>query len=188
MANSIQLTIDANDWQRQVNAAVKTLEKLAFYFDNEKRAILEDGAEIVVSEVQARAPIGDTIHVRYPSKPKDSPRAPKGQGRPVARYYPGNLKRSFAILKLRRSDAVIVGAILKRAGQTKGTFAGARADGYYLGFVEYDVEFGNRSKPGKPFVRPAYISAAPRVVTAVTKGCNRFASKFARQYAAATGR
>lgn len=31
--NAIQLTLDAADWQRQVNQAVKTLEKLTYYFE-----------------------------------------------------------------------------------------------------------------------------------------------------------
>lgn len=188
MANGIQLTIDAADWQKQVNQAVKTLEKLTYNFEREQRAILEEGANIVIAEVQARAPIGDKIHVRYPSLPEGSKKAAKGQGRPVARYYPGNLKRSFGILKLRRTNAVIVGAMLKRSGQTQGVFAGRRADGYYLGFIEYGVEFGEKSIPARPFVRPSYISAAPRVVKSVHDGCNKFAAKFARQYAAAKGR
>lgn len=188
MPNSIKLTIDAAAWQKDVSAAVKTLEKLMFNFEQEKRAILEDGAQVVITEVQARAPVGDKIHVRYPSLPKGAKKAGKGFGRPIATYYPGNLKRSFAILKLRRSDAVIVGAVLKKKGQTKGTFAGRRADGYYLGFIEYGVEFGERSIPARPFVRPAYISAAPRVVTTVKRGADKFAAKFARQYSAAKGR
>lgn len=188
MSDSIKLTIDAADWQKQVNEAVKTLEKLTFNFEKERRGMLESAAQIVISEVQLRAPVGDTVHVRYPSLPKGAKKAGKGYGRPVAVYYPGNLKRSFGILKLRKTDAVIVGAMLKRAGQTKGSFSGRRADGYYLGFVEYDVEFGNRSKAARPFVRPAYISAAPRVITDVKRSCNKFAARFAKQYAAAKSR
>lgn len=180
---SIKLTIDAAHWQGEVNKAVKTLEKLTYYFEREQRTILEDCAEPVISELQMRSPVGDKMHVRYPSLPKGAKKAAKGKGRPIAWYYPGNLKRSFGLLKLKRTNAVIVGAMLKKAGQTKGVFSGKRADGYYLGFVEYDVEFGSRTKPARPFVRPAFISAAPRVITKMQQNMNRFAAKFARQNA-----
>jgi HK97 gp10 family phage protein len=179
---SIKLTIDAADWQKQVNAAVKTLEKLTYHFEQEQRKILEAGAGIVVNEVQARAPIGNKIHIRYPSKPKGAPRAAKGEGRPVAKYYPGNLRRSFAVLNLRRTKDVIIGAVLAKRGG-KGTFANKRADGYYLHFIEYGTEYGDFKRPARPFVRPAYISAAPKVITEIHKGCNMFAAKFARQNA-----
>lgn len=186
--NAIQLTLDAQDWQKQVNLAVKTLEKLTYNFEREQRAILEDAAEIVISEVQSRAPRSSRPHVRYPSLSEGTGKAAKGFGRPVAIYYPGNLKRSFGVLKLKRTSAVIVGAMLHRAGKTRGTFSGRRADGYYLGFVEYDVEFGSWTKPGRPFVRPSYIAAAPRVINRVHSSCNKFAANFARKYAAAQGR
>lgn len=180
---SIKLTIDAAHWQNEVSRAVKTLEKLTYYFEREQREILEDCAEPVVSELQARSPQSDRVHIRYPSLPKGAKRAAKGEGRPIARYYPGNLRRSFGILKLKRTSAVIVGAELKRKGQTKGTFSGKRVDGYYLHFVEYDVEFGTRTKPARPFVRPAFITAAPRVITRMQQNMNRFATRFARQNA-----
>lgn len=181
MANSIQLTIDAADWQKQVNAAVKTLEKLTYNFEKEQREILEDSAVPMVDAMQQGAPIGTKIHIRY-SKQRSS-RAKKGEGVRVAKYYPGNLRGAFRILQLRRTKDVIVGAKLAKSG-TKGTFGKNRFDGYYLHMVEY----GTIYTPAQPFVRPAIISATPRVISRMTANMNRFSAKFARQYADAKGR
>lgn len=182
MANGIRLTIDAADWQKQVGQAVKTLEKLTYNFEREQRVILENCAEEVISELQARAPESDRVHVRYPSKPKGAHRAAKGEGRPIARYYPGNLRRSFRVLDLKRSKAVIVGARLAKGGG-KGVFSSGKADGYYLHWVEYGAEYGDKTRPPRPFVRPAFIVAAPRVIKRMQVNMNRFAAKFARQNA-----
>lgn len=176
MANAIQLTIDAADWQKQVNQAVKTLEKLTYNFENEQKAILEDCAVPMVDAMQAGAPMGTKIHVRYPKR--RGARAKSGEGVRVAKYYPGNLKKSFRVLDLKRSKAVIVGAKLAKSG-TKGTFGGSRFDAYYLRWVEY----GHGDVAAKPFVRPAIIKASPRVITRMKTNMNRFAAKFARQNA-----
>lgn len=176
MANSIQLTIDAADWQRQVNAAVKTLEKLTYNFEKEQRAILEDTAVPMVDAMQNGAPTGTKIHIRY-SKSRSS-RAKKGEGQRVAKYYPGNLRGAFRVLDLKRTKDIIVGAKLAKSG-TKGTFGRSRFDAYYLHWVEY----GTANMAAKPFVRPAIISASPRVIARMQTNMNRFAGKFARQNA-----
>lgn len=176
MANSIQLTIDANDWQRQVNAAVKTLEKLTYNFQREQQGILTDCAEPMVAAMQNGAPIGAKIHIRYPKR--RGGRAKRGEGQRVAKYYPGNLRKAFRVLDLKRTQDVIVGAKLARSG-TKGTFGLSRFDAYYLHWVEY----GTVNMPAKPFVRPAIIQASPRVIARMQTNMNRFAAKFARQNA-----
>lgn len=176
MANSIQLTIDAAHWQKQVNQAVKTLEKLTYNFEKEQREILEDSAVPMVFEMQLKAPLGTKIHIRY-SKQRSS-RAKNGEGARVAKYYPGNVKGSFRILDLKRSDDVFVGAKLAKSG-TRGTFGRTRFDAYYLHMIEY----GTIHTPAQPFVRPAIVSASPRVIARMTANMNRFAAKFARQNA-----
>lgn len=174
MSNAIQLTLDAADWQKQVNQAVKTLEKLTYNFSQEQRAILEDCAVPMVDAMQAGAPTGTKIHVRYPKS--RGARAKRGEGTRVAKYYPGNLKGAFRVLDLKRAKAVIVGAKLARSG-TKGTFGKSRFDAYYLHWVE----FGTRNMAAKPFVRPAMIKASPRVIKRMQTNMNRFAARFARQ-------
>lgn len=174
--SSIKLTIDAQAWQKDVNAAVKTLEKLLFNLEKEQRKVLEYAATPMVSAMQAGAPVGTKIHLRYPKR--RGARAYRGEGQVVAKYYPSNLKRSFRVLDLKRTSAVIVGAKLAKSG-TKGTFGVGRFDAYYLHFVEY----GTRNMAARPFVRPAMIKAAPQVIRRVQLGCNLFAAKFARQNA-----
>ncbi len=176
MANSIQLTIDAADWQKQVNQAVKTLEKLTYNFEKEQREILEDSAVPMVFEMQLKAPLGTKIHTRY-AKSRGA-RARRGEGQKVATYHPGNLSRSFRVLDLKRTrGAVIVGAKLTKG--SKGVFGKSRFDAYYLSMVEY----GTIHTPAQPFVRPAIVSASPRVIARMTANINRFAAKFARQNA-----
>jgi len=176
MANSIQLTIDAADWQKQVNQAVKTLEKLTYNFEKEQREILEDSAQPMVFEMQLKAPLGSKVHTRY-SKSRGS-RAKRGEGQKVATYHPGNLSRSFRVLDLKRTKgAVIVGAKLTKG--SKGTFGRSRFDAYYLAMVEY----GTIHTPAQPFVRPAIVAASPRVIARMKANMNRFAAKFARQNA-----
>lgn len=173
---SIKLTIDAADWQKQVNAAVKTLEKLTYNFEREQRNILEYAAQPMVNAMQAGAPTGTKIHYRYAKRMGG--RSKRGEGQRVATYTPGNLRRSFRVLDLKRTNDVIVGAKLaKRAA--KGTFGGAKSDAYYLHWVEY----GTKNMPARPFVRPAIISASPAVIRRVQRGCDWFAAKFARQHA-----
>jgi len=177
MANSIQLTIDAADWQKQVNAAVKTLEKLTYNFEKEQREILEDSAQPMVFEMQLKAPLGSKIHTRYPKS--DGSRAKRGEGKRLAKYYPGNLRNSFGVLNLKRTkNAVVVGAKLAK-GMGRGVFGKSRFDAYYLAWTEY----GHGDVPPRPFVRPAIISASPRVIARMTANMNRFAAKFARQNA-----
>lgn len=173
---SIKLSIDAAHWQGEVNKAVKTLEKLTYYFEREQRTILEYAAKPVVEAMQRRAPVGAKIHYRYPKR--RGARAYRGDGEKVAKYYPGNMKGAFRVLDLKKTADVIVGAKLAKSG-TKGTFGKSRFDAYYLHWVEY----GTRNMAARPFVRPAIIEASPAVIRRVSLGCNRFAAKFARQNA-----
>ena len=176
MANSIQLTIDAAHWQKQVNAAVKTLEKLTYNLEREQKNILEYAAKPMVEAMKAGAPVGTKVHLRYPKS--RGGRAKRGEGQSVAKYYPGNLKGSFRVLDLKRAKtSVIVGAQLAKGG--KGTFGKSKYDAYYLAMVE----FGTRHTPARPFVRPAIISASPAVIKRVMLACRMFTEKFARQNA-----
>lgn len=173
---SIKLTIDANDWQRQVNQAVKTLEKLTYHFEDEQRKMLEYAAQPMVNAMQAGAPVGTKIHYRYPKRMGG--RAKRGEGQRIATYHPGNLRRSFRVLDLRRTKDVIVGAKLAK-NNARGLFGFAKYDAYYLNWVE----FGTRHMAARPFVRPAIVSASPAVIRRMQVAVNWFTAKFARQNA-----
>jgi len=101
------------------------------------RKPLKEAAKVLVEEARSLAPVSKKPHVRYQKvgfiKKK---RAPKGYGRPIAVYYPGNLKRSIQVMLFRKSADVFVGYRLARYPNTKGTFKGRRVDGYYAYWVE----------------------------------------------------
>jgi len=174
--SAIKLTIDAADWQKQVNEAVKTLEKLTYNFEREQRKILEYAAIPMVDAMKRGAPIGTKIHYRYPKS--RGGRVARGEGQKIATYKPGNLRNSFRVLDLKRTRDVIVGAKLSKSN-ARGVFGLTRSDAYYLHYVEY----GTRNMAAKPFVRPAIVSASPQVIRRVKLGCDLFAAKFARQNA-----
>lgn len=165
MANSIQLTLDAADWQRQVSEAIKVLDKFSGGLEAERKKMLEYAAIPLVTELQRRAPVGSRIHYSY----KD--------GKQTGKYYPGNLRRSFRVLDLRKSSAVVVGAKLTRGG--RGSYGLGRYNAYYLQYVE----FGTAKIAARPFVRPSWISAAPHCIRRINNAARLYAEKFTRQHA-----
>lgn len=165
MANSIQLTLDAADWQKQVADAVKVLDRFTRGLESERKKMLEYAAIPYANEVQRRAPVGSRIHYSY----KD--------GKRTGKYYPGNLRKSFRILDLKTNSVVIVGAKLTRGG--RGTFGLGRFNAYYLQYLEY----GTSKMAARPFVRPAWISAAPHCIRRINNAARLYAEKFTRQNA-----
>lgn len=175
--SAIKLTVDAADWQRQVNGAVKTLEKLFYNFEQERKTMLTFAAQPMAEAMRQGAPVGSVIHVRYPKRM--GARARRGEGQRIAKYLTGNLKKSFRVLDLKRAtESVVVGAKLAKGGG-RGTFGGTKFDAYYLHWVEY----GTKNMAAKPFVRPAIIKASPAVIKRMNMAANHFAAKFARQNA-----
>lgn len=174
--SAIKLTVDAADWQRQVNGAVKTLEKLFYNFEQERKTMLTFAAQPMAEAMRQGAPVGTKIHVRY--QRHEGARRRRGEGQIKGRYYPGNLKGAFRVLDLKKTTAVIVGAKLHKGGGVRGgMFGKSKFDAYYLAMVE----FGTVHFAARPFVRPAIISASPAVIRRMTIAANHFAAKFARQ-------
>lgn len=148
--------------QRELNHLIKQLHKVSDTAKKQSQKAFKEAAGPLVSAIQARAPQSEKAHHRYnTSKLSKSIRAPKGMGNIVATYQPGNLGRSFKTLTFRRSAAVFVGAKLAK-GNNKGTFAGARTDGYYAHWVEYGAP--SQNVPASPFVRPAVDAAGDLVL------------------------
>lgn len=102
-------------------------------------------------------------------------RAPKGHGKKVATYAPGNLARSIRVLPLRRlRSGVIVGP--KRSGRGSGTgvFVGRRVDGFYGHFME----FGTRSITTKrPYMAPAWRRTQNTVLFGIQREFKQLAEK-----------
>jgi HK97 gp10 family phage protein len=154
--------MDAN-LQREITELISRLGKMSEQAKRQTTRILSKAAAPLVDEIQARAPVSDEDHYRY-STPKaaKSIRAPKGSGKKIATYTPGNLERSFNVLRFRRAkSAVFVGATLDKTGST-GTFTGKRTDGYYLAWQEYGAP--NAGIPPRPFVGPARDAAGGEVL------------------------
>lgn len=87
--------------------------------------ILEEGAEIVKKAVQGMIQDYDKPVKRYKN------------GKVVATYYPGNLRRSVQLLDLKNTSAKFVGYVVQPRGKGRGTFKNdSKVDGYYARFVE----------------------------------------------------
>jgi HK97 gp10 family phage protein len=152
--------------QRELTHLIKQLRKVSDTAKKQSQKAFKEAAGPLVSAIKARAPQSEKSHHRYnTSKLSKSIRAPKGMGNIVATYQPGNLGRSFKTLTFRRSAAVFVGAKLAK-GNNKGTFAGARTDGYYAHWVEYGAP--GQNVPASPFVRPAVDAAGDLVLRIAT--------------------
>lgn len=134
MADRIKLDVQLS--------GTNSFDKLARTFTPAKRRqALRPGARIILQEIRATAPVGTRRHAYY-SPAKKNTKAGNGKGKKLREFRPGNLKRSFAILNLRKSRDLFVGP---RTGK-KSPF-----DGYYA----HLVEFGTSKMAAQPFIRPA---------------------------------
>lgn len=106
-------------------------------------AALDKAADVLVAAMQEKAPIADRTLYRYKN------------GKRVASYSPGNLKRSIRKLShFKSKKAIWVGPEIKPKGKGKGDFSGNNIDGWYAQFVERK----------RPFIRPAAIEAGPKAI------------------------
>lgn len=155
--------------QAEINEAVWRLRILAKDIRKESRPALRKGARIVLESVQAFAPVGTTVHKRYATpKLNNRIRAPKGMGRVVATYQPGNLERSFAIMIFRASEALFVGPLSGRKAKAKGN------DGYYA----HMVDRGTKHSRAVNFVRPAVKLAEGEAGKAIVAHIEKIIKKY----------
>lgn len=152
--------------QEEVYEAIKKLQKVSDRIKSDSNTAFRAGAKPIVNAAKSLAPRSQEEHYRY----KD--------GRKVATYYPGNLRRSIKVLPLRKTkSAVIIGPKLARSsgGPAEGQFSGNRVDGYYAHFVE----FGSLNIPPRPYMRPAAKQAGPAglriAVTELKKQIDKYA-------------
>lgn len=144
MSNSIDIARFSADTKRMV----ARLEAVSNDIKKESREIFNKAAVPLIAAIQSGAPQSGWPHGRY----KD--------GREVAIYVPGNLRRSFRnTLRFGRSSAVWIAPKLAKGESATGIFEGSRTDAYYA----HMVEFGTVNFPAKPFVRPAFESTKDRV-------------------------
>jgi len=157
MADSSFIRQQKDDLARQITNVIAGLGKMSEEVQKQTIRVMSKAAGPLIEEIQFRAPVSDEPHFRYQTNKLSSGiRAPKGYGNVVATYMPGNLERSFSVLRFRRSkSAVYVGARLNKSGST-GTFSGQRTDGYYAAWQEYGAPAAGI--PPRPFIGPSVDS------------------------------
>jgi len=165
---------------RQIADVISGLGKMSDEVKKQTIRVMSKAAAPLIEEIRFRAPVSEKPHNRYQTeKLLQGLRAPKGYGRVVATYMPGNLERSFNVLKFRRSkSAVYVGAKLDKSGSL-GTFAGDRTDGYYAAWQEYGAPAAGI--PPRPFIGPSVDATKNEIANIAkvefTKVINREAKK-----------
>jgi hypothetical protein len=139
--------------QKEINALILQIRRMSK--EVQKKAIddLKDSAELMSNAIRVRVPVSPKSHSRYKRVAKSGRRMPKGYGVKAATYRPGNLRKSFRRLSLRRmKTAVMVGPLL----------GGKTIDGYYAHFVNDDVKMTNgKIRVGKKFVDAAVSAMGP---------------------------
>jgi hypothetical protein len=109
-----------------ISDVVQELEKLASRLTKQElKKATRKSVAVFVKTAKQMTPVGKVTHHRYIN------------GRKVASYYPGNLRRSIGILKLRDKNLTFIGHRLAGKGETQGVFRGNKHDGYYGAIVEY---------------------------------------------------
>jgi HK97 gp10 family phage protein len=111
----------------------------------ERKTALNAAGQTLVDSMVRKVPVSNKVVKRY------------SNGKVVATYYPGNLKRSIGILDFKDKNNVYVGVEIKPKGQGKGTFSGSNVDGWYAMYVEY-------GKRKNPFIRPAVDEVGSTVI------------------------
>jgi HK97 gp10 family phage protein len=151
--------------QSELNALIRDLQGVSDTARRDTNRVLTEAAGPLRAAIQGRAPVSLSPHKRY-NTPKilGKLRAPKGSGRVVATYQPGNLGKSFSILNFRRAkNAKFIGPRLDKSG------GGRTPDGYYA----HMVEFGTVNQSGQHFVEQAVSAVGPATL--------RFASELMRR-------
>lgn len=167
--------------EKEIAAVVLKLRGVSKAAKRASTKALTKAANPLIDEIQFRAPVSDEPHSRYDTpKAAKGIRAPKGSGRIAATYMPGNLERSFGVLKFRRSSAVFVGAKLDKTG-SKGLFTGNRTDGYYAAWMEYGAP--NAGIPPRPFVGPAVNATKGEVLQIAIQDLKKAIEKYAKEVA-----
>ena len=162
--------------QKEIAQAIAKLKDFSNLVKEEQQAILAYAADPLVREIESRAPKGVKIHKRY-AQSAGGKRSPKGKGKVVATYHPGNLKKSIRVLRFRRSRDVFVGGKLAKRGQGGGEFGrGNKVDAYYMHYVE----FGTSKKSARPFIRPSIPAAMPAVAKRVREGYEKLVKTYGK--------
>ena len=138
--------------KREVQMVINRLNKIPYHLrEKERKKILRKSAKPLVRAAKANVPRSNKPTHRYKN------------GKIVATYFPGNLRRSIKVLPLRRTTNVFVGPHAKGGA---GNFKGRRVDGYYAHFVEKGTVF----QKGIHYMGNAYQSTKEEVFRLIRTG------------------
>ena len=164
---------DVQLMQAEINVLVTKLNALGEHARKASKEAFQQAGGILIAAIQGRAPVSDRPHHRYAPGAR---RAANGAGKRVATYAPGNLRRSFKILPLRRTLAVFVGPKVAK-GNATGSFVGVRTDAYYAGMVEA----GTKRMSGRHFVAAAETAAGGPTLRFASELLKRHINSFAQK-------
>ena len=145
------MAIDAR-LQEDLNRVITAIRGISPAISREAKGELAQAAKPMMQAIKAAAPRGVKPHSR------------KVAGGERITYKPGNLKRSYRVLKFRRSKlAVFVGAKL-----------GGKVDGYY----SHMVNDGTTTQPAQNFVEKGYNATKSAVLVDSINRIKAIVSKY----------
>lgn len=152
------------DFLQGIDSAVKKFER------KDKLSVLRKGAAIIRKDVRTNIPVrqsgGDRteLNPRYKSNGKNAKRSPKGEGKIVAYYVPGNLQKSIQTITFRRSDSVYVGPKFARKRRSIHGRTVSSADGYYAAAL-----YGSAARFRESVLTPSLRANAKQVFDIIEK-------------------
>lgn len=187
MALSVQSNSAASKaaMEKEVKEINKKLQILLGQFDKkERKKILRPAAKILVKAARANIKDSKKPHYRYTNASKlfGNLKAPKGLGKKVATYLPGNLRKSIRVMSFRKSDGLHVGPRLAKRNKDGEFGRGSRVDGWYAHFQEYGtINMPNPRNMG--YMRRAFTKSKNAVIARIEKAIEKKVNDFARKYA-----
>ena len=154
--------------QKDLNQVINTIRGISGAISKEAQTELKAAAKPLMLAIKSAAPRGTKTHKRYVSHGRKN-RDGRGEGNVAATYKPGNLKRSYRVLRFRRSKlAVFVGVKL-----------GGKVDGYYAHMVNNDTQNVDGSmRMGKNYVQKAVSALGPSVLSDSISRISRLVKKY----------
>lgn len=171
--------------KEEIEFAVKQLKACGDVYWKNRQRVAALGGAYFASTAESAAPQSKYKHHRYDiPKATKSIRSPNGMGQKVATYYPGNLARSFHVMKFKQAASkVFVGSKLDKRG-SRGIFSGSRTDGYYMHWVEEGTKSykGRRGQSATHFFRNSWSKSQGRIYKIMLSELMRIGAKFEQEH------
>lgn len=147
--------IDTLNWDRQVSQLSKKIDLAIRDFENrDRKQILR----------KAAAPVRKSARSLAPKRRGTRPNPRYSNGRIVAVYHPGNLRRSMKTLSFRRSRDIFVGPRFSKKSAPQFGKPGQPTDGYYAAMV-----YGSAKAFSNRVLRPALAQNKSKVIGIVVR-------------------